>query len=81
MILSFRLSESGDNIDNRRASKAHEVMKLSYHSLIWFVWLWECSRGHSHKKVGFHKIMQMTVSGAKTLHPHLKLKDVVLILG
>ena len=34
----------------------------SYRNLIWFVWLWESSRGHARKKVGFHKIMQTTVN-------------------
>jgi len=29
--------------------------------LIYFVWLWECSRGHVRKKIKFHKIMQTTV--------------------
>jgi len=41
--------------------RSEETKQPSYQCLICFVWLWEWSRGHACKKVGFHKIMQTTV--------------------
>ena len=64
-ILSFKSSESGTpGIEVNMGHRCRGARNLDHwdQCLISFIWLWECSRDHSRKKVGFQWYMQRTVT-------------------